>query len=146
METDRGRPLHVINVYGNDKAHAAAAKENGELTQEISEVIATLGAAWWIAGGDWNEEAVDIWDLAVAEGRGRTLPRHDHQGATVRPSGRRIDWFLVSDAIASRCGIEEILTHEPLYPHHPVRLALRASGRAAPMQLLDTPSGFPGSD
>ena len=107
VEFDSGRPLSVINVHGYDKSQAAAAKENGELTHEISEVTARLGAAWWIVGGDWNEEAVDIWNLVVAEGRGRTLPRHDHQGATVRPSGRRIDWFLVSDAIASRCGIEE---------------------------------------
>ena len=90
VELDRGRPLHVLNVYGYDAGQPAAAKKNGELMREITEVIAGLGAAWWIAGGDWNEEAADVWDLAVAEGRCGVLPRHDHSDSTVRPSGSRI--------------------------------------------------------
>ena len=64
-----------FSVYGYDSGQPEAAEKNAALFQEVFEALAGLGAAQWVVGGDWNEEAPAIWSLVVAEGRGLLLPR-----------------------------------------------------------------------
>ena len=60
VEAGAGRPLHVATVYGFDAGQAEAAACNAELFREVFEAMAELGAAQWIVGGDWNEQAEGI--------------------------------------------------------------------------------------
>ena len=61
VEVDVGRPLHVVSAYGYDSGQPEAAEKNAALFQEVFEALAGLGAAQWVVGGDWNEEAPAIW-------------------------------------------------------------------------------------
>ena len=88
VEVDLGKPLRVVSIYGHDSGQPEAAEKNAALFQEVCEALAGLGAAQWIVGGDWNEEAPAIWSLVAAEGRGLLLPRAPDDG------GPGIAWHL----------------------------------------------------
>ena len=68
VELSRRRPLHVVSVYGYDTSQPQAARRNAELFAEIFAVLAELGDARWLVGGDWNTEPQEIWELVADEG------------------------------------------------------------------------------
>ena len=67
FEADLGKPLHVVTLYGYDAGQPGAAERNVELFQDVFRAMAELGAAQWVIGGDWNEEAATIWELVAAD-------------------------------------------------------------------------------
>ena len=77
VEAAEGRPLHVVTVYGSDVGQPGAPGLNAELIGDILGAMAELGQARWVIGGDWNEEAGTIWELAAAGHRKLLLPRLD---------------------------------------------------------------------
>jgi exonuclease III len=129
VEAAEGRPLHVATVYGYDAGQPGAAALNAELVGDVLGAMAELGQAQWVVGGDWNEEADAIWELAAAGSRKLLLPRREG-GPTVSTcdvGGRRIDFFVVAEALAGRAALEEVVEDPTLYPHKPVRLEVGGS-------------------
>ena len=113
VEAHAGKPLRAVSIYGLDSGHPDAAEQNAALFQEVFEAMAELGAAQWVAGGDWNEEAAAIWSLVAAEGRALLLPRAVEEAGqavmgTCVPGGRTIDFFVPSASMADRVGVEAV--------------------------------------
>ena len=83
VESELGKPLHVVSLYGYDSGQPGAPERNAELFQDVFGAMAELGTAQWVVGGDWNEEAAAIWELVAAGHRSPLLPR----GAAEVPGG-----------------------------------------------------------
>ena len=97
-----------------------------------------------MVGGDWNEEAGTIWELAAAGHRKLLLPRMEGGPpvSTCAVGVRRIDFFVMAEAMAGRAALEEVLEDPTLYPHKPARLEVAVGGRPADVPGLDTPAAF----
>jgi len=97
-----------------------------------------------VVGGDWNEEAGTIWELAAAGHRKLLLPRMEGGPpvSTCAVGVRRIDFFVMAEAMAGRAALEEVLEDPTLYPHKPARLEVAVGGRPADVPGLDTPAAF----
>ena len=142
LELGPQRPLHVVTLYGYDVGQPHAARRNAELFTEIFDVMAELGDARWIIGGDWNTEPQEIWELAADEGKRFFRPPGDPPiGGTCRCSGRTIDFFLASQRMQGEVSAEACFD-APLYPHHPVRIHIASRGRPAPVPVLDQPAAY----
>ena len=143
VELAAGKPLHVFCLYGFDSGQPQAARRNAALFREVLEAAVSLGEVPWVAGGDWNTLAADVWELVADEGRQLFLPRAacDTWG-TCRPAGRRIDYFVMGASLAGKTSVERVLREDPLWPHHPVQVEISGRGRPAPTPILDTPAAF----
>ena len=102
VEAECGKPLHVVTLYGYDAGQPGAAERKVELFQDVFRAVAELGAAQWLIGGDWNEEAAAIWELVAAGHKSPLLPRGaaEAPGGTCAIGGRRIDFFAVAPVMA----------------------------------------------
>ena len=63
VEAEIGKPLRVVTLYGYDAGQPGAPERNVELFQDVFNAMAELGAAQWVIGGDWIEEAAAIWEV-----------------------------------------------------------------------------------
>ena len=144
VEAELGKPLHVVTLYGHDAGQPDAPERKVELFQDVFSAMAELGAAQWVIGGDWNEEAAAIWELVAAGHRGPLLPRGAAEvpRGTCAVGGRRIDFFAATPVLVGSVSVEEVLEEPTLHPHRPVRLGVAAGGRPAQIPGLDTPEPF----
>ena len=101
VEAEIGKPLRVVTLYGYDAGQPGAPERNVELFQDVFNAMAELGAAQWVIGGDWIEEAAAIWELVAAGHRGPLLPRGGAEvpGGTCAVGGRRIDFFVAAPVL-----------------------------------------------
>ncbi len=126
LEAPGCRPFTAVSTYLHDGC--GLGKRNLEVMKQIGEFMTAQGeGALFVVGGDFQVTPQQIATLSFARETGTALVASGNPSGTCRTStsAREIDFFFVSDAMAT--GIEEVraLAGTGIRTHLPVEVAFR---------------------
>ena len=112
----RTKSLQVFCVYGADKGHISALKENRILFKQISAELHALGRVPFALGGDWNNSPMDLLAL-WPDAPWACVPKEP-----TTDYGSTLDWFLLPKTLHGLSQTEVL--QAPVPTHRPALLLI----------------------
>ena len=142
-----GTAIHFFNVYGWPDGTQDRAARQAALWGELFPAIAQLGAAPWVAAGDWNARPEEVWPHVLDPRVGGLLAGPAARQETCYPAKghpKEYDFFLVSRSLGN-CIHSYEYGSLGLFPvHRHVTLTLKLAGLMQPVPTLRRPRAIPG--